>query len=125
MLIPWLLTPGSRSVYVVCFRGPVVELFVLPLQRHWQQQLQDRLYLPRLSVYYHCFAVCLSYPAAHRPLWLAVESSMIRLCMHFFWKVDQLQMHFGSRMFEVRQQVEHHVDDHLEPWLDIQLARLS
>jgi hypothetical protein len=100
-------------------------LFVWPLQRHWQLLPQDRLYPPRLSVYYHCFAVCLPYPAAHRPLWLAAESLMIRLGMHFFWKVDQLQMHFGSRMFEVRQQVEHHVDDHLEPLLDIQLARLS
>jgi hypothetical protein len=76
-------------------------------------------------VYYHCFAACLSYPAAHHQLWLAEENSMIRWCMRFFSKIDQLLKHFGSRMFEVRQQVEHHVDDHLEPLLDIQMARLS
>lgn len=55
---------------------------------------------------------------------------MIRRCMHFFSMIDQLQMlqlgrDFGSRTFEVRQQGEHQVDDHLEPSLDIQMARLS
>jgi hypothetical protein len=55
---------------------------------------------------------------------------MIQRRKHFFSMIDQLQMlqheqDFGSRMFEVKQQGEHHVDDHLEPSLDIQTARLS
>jgi len=42
-------------------------------------------------------------------------------------RVDQLQTlpHCGSRMFGVRQQAGHHVDDHLEPWSDSLMARRS
>jgi hypothetical protein len=113
---------------VVRLRRLVVELSVWLSQPHGQ--LQGRLYLPRLFVYYHYFAAYLSYPAARRRWWLVVENSVIRLCGQFFSKIDLLQIlrrgqHFGSRMFEVRQQAGHHDDDHREPSLDIQMARLS
>ena len=64
MLIQSPSTLDSRSVSVVRLRRLVVELSVWLSQPHGQ--LQGRLYLPRLFVYYHYFAACLSYPAARR-----------------------------------------------------------
>lgn len=122
---PQMLTPTpslsalcSHSVYGVWLPVAAVELSVWLVQPLLQGLLY--LYLPRLFAYYHCCVVSPPYPAAHHPLWLAVENSIVRSCMQFSSRIDQLQMlprgrHFGSRMFEVRQQAGHHVDDHLEP----------
>jgi hypothetical protein len=115
MIVIWVL--DFRSVDVGGIREVIVELVVSFGQQGWQQLQQDRLQ-HHSAVHYHDFSADLLDLVDHHPS--ALEYSQPRLGVPSERSMQQHVQRFGSTMFEVRPQVEHHVDGHLEPLMDVQ-----